>query len=79
MFVEVERKGGESNSQGTLLYSTAFQAAAVTDRLALPRLKPSHRSLTDLSMKVLSVRSLLRTLRKGGESNSQGTFLRSTG
>ena len=30
------RKEGESNAQGTLLCSTAFQAAAVTYRLALP-------------------------------------------
>ena len=30
------RKEGESNAQGTLLCSTAFQAAAVTYRLAFP-------------------------------------------
>ena len=30
------RKGGELNAQGTLLCSTAFEAAAVANRLALP-------------------------------------------
>ncbi len=77
------RKEGESNAQGTLLCSTAFQAAAVTYRLALPWLPARamtqrvlclwttqvHRAGTDQAFKLCG-RTKVLGLFSGGSSSS---------